>query len=80
MSEKYANVQTSLQILNGSVSWSHMSRECGLSPQTIKKFAQGESKSPHFRTVDMLSDYAGFRISIEGMPGSDNVLKLQRIR
>lgn len=78
--EKYAAVQQSLLKLHSKrVPWTFMSKECGLSANTIKKFANNETYSPQFRTVDMLADYAGFRLAISDLQ-LNTPIRLRRIK
>lgn len=45
-------------------SWRSMGEATGLSPTTIKKFANGETSRPSFQTVALLAGYAGYAVSI----------------
>ena len=80
---KYTHVQQKLKRLHGSLPWTHMAKECGISATTIKKFANNETYRPQFHTVDVLADYAGFALTIADLrknvlPGA--VLKLRRVK
>lgn len=78
-SEKYAHVQHALLSLHASFPWRHMSQECGISATAIKRFACGDTLRPQFRTVDLLADYAGFRLQIADLR-LNTVIKLERIK
>ena len=77
--EKYAPVQRKLLALHDTMSWALMSAECGINATTIKRFACGDTARPQFRTVDLLADYAGFRMEIKDLQ-LNTVFKLRRIK
>lgn len=76
---KYVSVQSQLLRLHATVSWSFMSQECGINATTIKRFANNETARPQFRTVDLLADYAGFRLEIEHLC-INKPMRLRRIK
>ena len=77
MAESYARVQRKLAKLHGELSWSHMSRETGISATTIKNFAHNLTRRPQYRTVELLSDYVGFRLAISDLR-INTVIRLRR--
>lgn len=61
----YRDVQIDLSNAHTyGVSWREMGADAGLSPQTIKKFAMGETTRPSFQTVVLLAQYAGRVVTI----------------
>lgn len=76
---KYVNVQLNLLRVHKSVPWSQMAAEVGISASTIKRFANNETARPQFRTVDLLADYAGFRLAIDHLHLNEP-LRLRRIK
>ena len=77
--ETYTPIQIKLAELHAQLSWSHMAAESGISATTIKRFAHNETRRPQFHTVEVLADYAGFRLAIKDMR-VNSVLKLKRIK
>lgn len=78
--DKYKEVQLKLLILHHNIPWSHMAAEIGISATTIKKFANNETMRPQFHTVDLLADYASFRLVIRDLRLNSEVLKLRRVK
>ena len=79
----YAEAQKQLLTLHYSadMTWTHMAAESGISAATIKRFATNETTRPQFRTVALLSDYAGFRMEIRHISNlRGKVLPLKRAR
>lgn len=80
----YADAQKKLRTLHRTLSWAHMSKECGICAATLKAFAHNETARPQFRTVVLLADYAGFCVAVQdvrrNLPDSKTILKLRRVK
>lgn len=63
--ELYREVQIDLSNAHFyGISWREISRDVGVSPNTVKKFAEGATKRPSFQTVLLLAEYAGHKVTI----------------